>query len=161
MWACVIERKGKWGHANNDHRSHTKENDYCKHCVNYFQSWHMGTTNILLQTILRKRTHSSRQPEVAIVTYCHSGWKRPGIKSTPPSLPNHSRLVLSAMVYMARKMVYCGLNSRTNLTLPPTKTCMMTWWHTNRSSIKRVMMMNFESWINIADFSASYMRVRL
>jgi len=32
----------------------SKENDYCKQCVNYFQSWHMGTTNKLLQTALQK-----------------------------------------------------------------------------------------------------------
>jgi len=43
----------------------------------------MGTTNQLLQTALRKRMHSSRQPEAAVVTYCHTvGEKRPGIKST-------------------------------------------------------------------------------
>ena len=50
----------------------SKENDYSKQCVNYFQSWHMGTTNKLLQTALRKRTHSSRQPEAAVVTYRHT-----------------------------------------------------------------------------------------
>ena len=38
----------------------SKENNYSKQCVNYFQSWHMGTTNKLLQTALRKRTHSNR-----------------------------------------------------------------------------------------------------
>jgi len=32
----------------------SKENDYSKQCVNYFQSWHMGTTNKLLQTALQK-----------------------------------------------------------------------------------------------------------
>ena len=47
----------------------SKENDYSKQCVNYFQSWHMGTTNKLLQTALRKRTHSTRQPESAVVAY--------------------------------------------------------------------------------------------
>jgi len=47
----------------------SKENDYSKHCVNYFQRWHMGTTNKLLQTALWKRMHSSRQPEAAFVTY--------------------------------------------------------------------------------------------
>jgi len=25
----------------------SKENDYSKQCVNYFQSWHMGSTNKL------------------------------------------------------------------------------------------------------------------
>ena len=50
----------------------SKENDYSKHSVNYFQSWHMGTTNKLLQTALRKRTHSSKQPEAAVVTYHHT-----------------------------------------------------------------------------------------
>jgi len=46
----------------------SKENYYTKQCVNYFQSWHMGTTNKLLQTALWRRMHSSRQPEVAVVT---------------------------------------------------------------------------------------------
>jgi len=32
----------------------------------------MRTTNKLLQTALRKRTHSYRQPGAAIVTYCHT-----------------------------------------------------------------------------------------
>jgi len=50
----------------------SKEADYRKHCVNYFQSWHMGSTNKLLQRALRKRTHSSRQPEAAIVTHRHT-----------------------------------------------------------------------------------------
>jgi len=50
----------------------SKENKYSKQYVNYFQSWHMGTTNKLLQTALRKQTHSSRQPEAAIVTYLHT-----------------------------------------------------------------------------------------
>jgi len=50
----------------------SKENDYSKQRVNYFQSWHMRTTNKLLQTALRKRMYSSRQPEAAIVTYLHT-----------------------------------------------------------------------------------------
>jgi len=50
----------------------SKENDYSKQCVNYFQSWHMVTTNKLLPTALWKRTHSSRLPEVAIVIYRHT-----------------------------------------------------------------------------------------
>ena len=50
----------------------SKENDYSKQCVNYFQSWHMGNTNKLLQKALQKRMHSSRQPEAAVVTYCHT-----------------------------------------------------------------------------------------
>ena len=50
----------------------SKENNYREQCVNYFQSWHMGNTNKLLQTALTKWTHSSRQPEVAVVTYLHT-----------------------------------------------------------------------------------------
>jgi len=50
----------------------SKENDYSKQCVKYFQCCHMGTTNKLLQTALRKRTHSNRQPELAVVTYRHT-----------------------------------------------------------------------------------------
>ena len=34
----------------------------------YFQSWHMGTFNKLLQTALQKGMHSSRQPEAAVIT---------------------------------------------------------------------------------------------
>jgi len=36
----------------------SKEKDYSKHSVNYFQSWHMATTNmnlLTLQTTLQKR----------------------------------------------------------------------------------------------------------
>jgi len=50
----------------------SKEKDYTKQCVNYLQIWHVGTTNKLLQTALWKRTNSSRQPEEAVVTYCHT-----------------------------------------------------------------------------------------
>ena len=50
----------------------SKENYYSKQCVTYFQSWHMGTTNKLLQTALQKLTHRSRQPEASVVTYCHT-----------------------------------------------------------------------------------------
>jgi len=32
----------------------SKENVYSKHSVNYFQSWHMGTTDKLLQTAVQK-----------------------------------------------------------------------------------------------------------
>jgi len=52
--------------------STSKENDYSKQRVNYFQSWHMRTTNKPLRTTLRKRMHSSRQPEAAVVTYHHT-----------------------------------------------------------------------------------------
>ena len=48
----------------------SKEDDYSKHCVQYLQSWHMGITNKLLHTALWKRTHSSRQPDDAIVVTC-------------------------------------------------------------------------------------------
>jgi len=34
----------------------SKENNYSKHYVNYFQSWDMGTTNRLLQTALQEQT---------------------------------------------------------------------------------------------------------
>ena len=49
----------------------SKENNYSKQCVNYFQSWQMRATK-KLQTALRKRTHSSRQLEAAVITYCHT-----------------------------------------------------------------------------------------
>jgi len=32
----------------------SKENDYRKQCVNYFQSWHMGTTNKQLQNSIKE-----------------------------------------------------------------------------------------------------------
>ena len=50
----------------------SKESDYSKQCVKYCQSWHLGMTNKLIQKALRKRTHSSRQSEVAVLTYRHS-----------------------------------------------------------------------------------------
>ena len=50
----------------------SKENDYSKQCVNYFQSWQMGTTNKLLQKEFWKQTQSSRQPEVVVITYPHT-----------------------------------------------------------------------------------------
>ena len=50
----------------------SKENDYSRQCVTYFQNWHMGSNNKLLQTALRKQMYSSRQPEAAVVTYLHS-----------------------------------------------------------------------------------------
>ena len=72
VWTCVIEQNGKWGHAKNDHRSHIKRKQFQgKKIVIYFQSWHMGTTNKLLQTALKKWMHSSRQPEATVVTYRH------------------------------------------------------------------------------------------
>jgi len=51
----------------------SKENDYSKHCVNYFQGCHMGTTNKLFQTALRKQKHSTaavllKRPLLPIVT---------------------------------------------------------------------------------------------
>ena len=50
----------------------SKVNNYRKHYVNYFQSWHKGTTNKLLQKELQKRTHNNRHPEAVIVTYHHT-----------------------------------------------------------------------------------------
>ena len=79
----------------------SKENDYNKQCVNYFQSWHMGTTNKLglPQTLLRKRTHSSSQTEVAVITYHHTVSENGlGLNRPPPSLSNKSRSALSAMI---------------------------------------------------------------
>jgi len=54
----------------------SKENDYSKQCVNYFQSWHMGTTNKLFQTALRKRMHSSRQPDAALLLPIVTQWMK-------------------------------------------------------------------------------------
>jgi len=77
----------------------SKENYYSKQCVNYFQSWHMGTTNKLLQTALRKPTHSSRQPQVAIVTYHHTMGKNGlGLNQPCHHYQNHSRSAVSAMI---------------------------------------------------------------
>ena len=48
----------------------SKENKYSKQYVNYFQSWHMGTTNKLLQTALWERTAADnlKWPLLPIVT---------------------------------------------------------------------------------------------
>jgi len=42
----------------------SKEDDYGKQFVNYFRSWHMGTTNKLLQTALG----NLKWPSLPIVT---------------------------------------------------------------------------------------------
>jgi len=73
----------------------SKENDYSKQCVNYFQSWHMGTTNKLLQTALQKRTHSNRQPEAVIVTYHHTV----GIKGLGLNRPRHYYQIVQEVLY--------------------------------------------------------------
>jgi len=128
------------------YRSTSKENDYHKHTVNYFQSWHMGTTNKLLQTALRKRTHSSRQPEVA---HCylssHSGWEQPGIKSTPALLPN--QLLYQLRFRWHRRWYIVGWTVWQIRRWLRWRRQWHVWWHMNRynrCSVKRViMMMNF------------------
>ena len=73
----------------------SKENNYSKQCVNYFQSWHMGTTNKLLQTALRKRMHSSRESEAAVVTYHHTV----GENSFGLNRPHHHYQIIQEVLY--------------------------------------------------------------
>ena len=96
LLSCVIERNGKRSHAKNDHIEATsKENNYNKQCVNYFQSWHMGmTSNSIMETNSQQQATWSSHRYLS----SHSGWKWPGIKPTPPSLPNHSRSALLVMI---------------------------------------------------------------
>ena len=51
MSECVIEQNCKKGHT----IMTIESTYYTKHSVNYFQSWHMLTTNKILQTPLQKR----------------------------------------------------------------------------------------------------------
>jgi len=73
----------------------SKEFFYSKQCDNYFQSWHMRTTNKLLQTALLKRTHSSRPPETAIVTYRHTV----GENSLGLNCPQHYYQIIQEVLY--------------------------------------------------------------
>jgi len=118
----------------------SKENDYSKQCVNYFQSRHMGTTNKLLQTALQKRMHSIRQPEVAVVTYHHTvGLNRPW----------HYYQIIQEVLYQqwfrwhgkwyivgwTAWQIWLGRRRWRHV-----------WWHMNgynRYSMEIVMMMNF------------------
>ena len=57
MGAYVIEWNSKWGQTKNDDiETTTKGKDYNKQCVNYYQSWHMGSTSNSIMAM----THSSR-----------------------------------------------------------------------------------------------------
>ena len=59
----------------------------------------MGITNKLLQKALQKRTHSSRQPEAAVVTYRHTvGENGLGLNRPRHHYENCSRSVLSTMI---------------------------------------------------------------
>jgi len=51
---CVIEQNSKEAMQRMTIEATSKENNYREQCVNYFQSWHMGNTNKLLQTALTK-----------------------------------------------------------------------------------------------------------
>jgi len=93
----------------------------------------MGTTNKLLQTALQKWTHSSRQPEVAVVTYCHT--------------VGENGLGLNDLDGMEDDVLWPEQYDKSDTDV--------TWWHTNRCSVKGVMVIYF------ADFSVSYKQVWL
>ena len=65
--------------------------DYLFTMINYFLSWHIGTTNKLLQTALQKWTHSSRQPEAAVITYRHTVGEKGLVLNWPP--PHHYQII--------------------------------------------------------------------
>jgi len=54
--------------------STSKENDYSKHCVNYFQSWHMGITNKLLQKAIQKHEPSLTWVKLVKPRFNPAGW---------------------------------------------------------------------------------------
>jgi len=98
----------EWGHAKNDHRSHIKGKHWWQtHSLNCSQSWHMGTTNKLLQKALWKWTHSSRQPEAAILI----NRQRVGENGLGFYRLCHYYQIIQEVLYQQWKMMYCGLNS--------------------------------------------------
>jgi len=144
----------------------SKENDYSKQCVNFFQSWHMGTTNKLLQTALQNRTDSSRQPEAtvnAIVTYRYTV----GENGLGLNRPQHYYQIIQVVLYQQwfrwHGRWYIVGWTAWQIWLRRRR-WRDVWWHMNRynrCSMKIVMIMNFGVFNKLADFSVSYMQVRL
>jgi len=146
---CVIERNGKLGHSKNDYRSHITGKRLQQHHVNYFQSSYMGTTNKLLWKALQKRTHSCRELEAAIVTYCQTV----GENSEGLNQPSHHYQIIQEVLYDVyqqwfrwhrRSCIVSWTAQQIRHWLRQRKRWHV-WWHSNRhnrSSMKRVMMMN-------------------
>ena len=108
-----------------------------------------------------------RQPEAAIVTCCHTVGKN-GLGFYRP---RHHYQIIQKVLYQQwfrwhRRWCIVGWTAWRSWHWLGQRRQWDVWWHTNgynRCSLKRVMMMNFFGGvlINIADFSASYMRVWL
>jgi len=143
----------------------SKENDYSKQCFNLFQRMHIGITNKLLQNVLWKRTHSSRQPEAAVVTHHHTV----GENGLGLNRPWHYYQIMQEVFYqqwfrwhgrlyivwLTAWQIWHWLQWRRRWHL---------WWHMNRYnrySLKIVMMMNLGVLDKFVDFSVSYTQVRL
>jgi len=74
----------------------SKEYYYSKHTMLIASK--AGTWELLkklLQTTLRKQTHSSRQPEVAVVTYSHTE----GENGLGLNRPRHHYLIVKEVLY--------------------------------------------------------------
>ena len=144
----------------------SKETYYSKRCVNYFQSWYTGTTNKLLQKAIME-TNTQQQATWSGCCYLlsHSGWKLPGIKSTPAiitklfkrySISNDLDGTDDGELWAEQHNKYDTDSDEEDDDMydgkPTDKTDLQgsEWWWW----ILGVL-------INIADFSASYMRVRL
>ena len=109
----------------------SKEKDYSKHCLNYLQSWHMGTTNKLLQTALLKRTHSRRQPEADFVTNRH----KVGENGLGLNCPRHYYQIIQEVLYQQWFRWHgrwCIVGWTVWQIWHWQRRCCHVWWHTNR-----------------------------
>jgi len=121
--------------------STSKENHYSKQCVNYFQSWHMGTPNKLLQTALWKWMYSGGQPEAAVVTYCHTV----GENGLGLNRPRHPYQIVQEVLYQQwfrwqGRWCIVGWTVWQIWHWLRRRRRRHVWWHMNRCSVKRVMM---------------------
>ena len=84
VWACVIERNGKWGHAKNDHRSHIKGKQL-QQTNNVLITSKAGTWELLInyfkQHYGNERTAAGNL-KWALLPIITQWVKWPGIKST-------------------------------------------------------------------------------
>ena len=94
----------------------------------------------------------------------HSGWKQPLIKSTLPSM--HHYQFVQEVLY--QQWFRChGRWCIVGWTVLPIRHWLRrirrqhVWWHMNRFQWREWWWWIFWFWINIADFSASYMWVQL
>ena len=127
----------------------SNENDYSKHSVNYFQSWHMGTTINYEQTALQKQKHSCRQPEAVIVTQHHTvgddclGFYRPR---------HHYQIIQEVLYHQSFRWCrrWC-ITDKSNTDSDEEGNKMYDDAQTDTTDVQWSKMMNFGFWINIGD----------